>query len=118
MSFILDSVSIRRPMQMTETNDTMVAQNRTLDGTITRDYFGDNKRVWTLQYRNTTKTDFDTINTIYQSYLTLGTTKTWQVTETNYTIGSTSVHVDLKQRGFSVGGTDYISDFDLILTEA
>ena len=103
---------------MTVSNDTQMAQNRTLAGSVTRDYFGSNKRVWQLDYETTTKTDFDTINTIYTSYLSTGTAKTWQVTETNYTISSTSVHVDLKVRNFSVGGESYISDFTLILTEA
>lgn len=118
MAYLLNSTSIRPPRQIKESNSTQVAQNRTLSGAITRDYFGNNKRVWVLDYRNVSKTDFDTINTIYQSYLSTGTTKSWQVTETNYTISSTNVHVDLLQRDFSVLGTDYISDFSLILTEA
>ena len=118
MGFLLDSVSIRRPMSLEVENSTQMAQNRTLDGSVTRDYFGSNKRVWVLEYENTTKTDFDAINTIYQSYLSTGTAKSWAVTETNYTVSSTTVHVDLRQRDFSVGGTDYISDFTLILTEA
>ena len=118
MSFILASTTIRRPKSMNVSNDTQSAQNRTLGGSITRDYFGSNKRVWTLEYENTTKTDFDTINTIYLSYLSTGTAQTWSVTETNYTISSTNVHVDLISRNFSVGGEDYISDFTLTLTEA
>jgi len=28
------------------------------------------------------------------------------------------VHIDLQERGFGVKGTDYISDFTLVLTEA
>lgn len=118
MAYTLDSVSIRSPHQISETNSTQVAQQRTLDGSIKRDYFGANKKVWVLTYTNTKKTDYDVINTIYQSYLSTGTAKTWVVTETNYPISSTSVHVDLLQRGFSIRGEDYISDFDLILTEA
>ena len=118
MAYLLDSTTIRRPITISDTNSTQLAQNRTLDGSVTRDYFGSNKRVWVLEYENTTKTDFDAINTIYQSYLSTGTAKTWQVTETNYTVSSTTVHVDLRQRDFSVGGSDYISDFTLILTEA
>lgn len=118
MSFLLDATTIRKPQTMTERNSTQVAQHRTLAGSVTRDYFGSNKRVWVLQYRNTKKADYDTIKTIYQSYLSSGTAQAWQVTETNYTISATTVHIDLVERDFSVGGTDYISDFDLILTEA
>lgn len=118
MAYVLAGVSIRRPVSMEETNSTQVAQNRVLSGAVTRDYFGSNKKIWVLDYENTQKSDYDTINGIYQSYLSTGTTQTWQVTETNYTISSTRVHVDLLQRGFRVSGSDYISDFSLILTEA
>lgn len=118
MAYLLAGSTIRRPIRLNVSNDTQMAQNRALSGSITRDYFGSNKRIWVLEYENTTKTDFDTINTIYTSYLSTGTAQTWEVTETNYTISQTSVHVDLKERGFRVGGTDYISDFTLILTEA
>lgn len=118
MSYLLDGVEIRRPMKMEVGNSTQFAQNRDLDGGINRDYFGDNKRVWHLEYRNTTKAEFDIINTIYLSYLATNTLRTWQVTETNYTISQTSVHMDLVEREFSVGGADYISDFDVTLTEA
>lgn len=118
MAYLLAGSTIRNPQSIDEENSTQIAQNRTLQGNVTRDLFGTNKRIWTLDYENTKKADFDTINTIYQSYLTTGTPQTFQVTETNYTVASTTVHVDLKLRSFRVGGTDYISNFSLILTEA
>jgi len=118
MAYILAGTTIRNPHDFDEANSTQVAQNRTLGGSVTRDYFGSNKRVWTLNYENTKVTDFTTINTIYQSYLSTGTAQTWQVTETNYTVSSTNVHIDLLDRGFSIRGSDYLSNFTLILTEA
>lgn len=118
MSYILAGSNIKAPQEMSESNSTQVAQNRTLSGAISRDYFGSNKRVWTLNYKNTKKADYDTIKTIYDSYLSTGTAQSWQVTETNYTISATTVHVDLIERAFSVRGEDYISDFTLTLTEA
>lgn len=118
MSYVLSGSTIKSPNTLGVNNDTQVAQNRTLDGTITRDYFGSNKRTWKLEYENTKKADFDTIDTIYQAYLSTANAVTWEVTENNYTISQTSVHVDLKSRDFRVGGEDYISDFTLILTEA
>lgn len=118
MSYLLASTTIRAPQEFEEQNSTQFAQHRTLDGSIRRDFFGDNKRVWRLAYRNTKKVDYDTINGIYQSYLSTNSAQTWSVTETNYAVSATTVHVDLQERGFSVRGTDYISDFDLILTEA
>jgi hypothetical protein len=118
MAFLLDAQSIRNPQSIEETNSTQYAQQKTLNGDVGRDYFGDNKRVWSLAYRNVKKTEYDTIKAIYDSYLTNGTAKTWEITETNYTVSSTSVHIDLRVRNFTVRGSSYISDFDLILTEA
>lgn len=118
MAYLLDSTTIRSPQNLEEGNSTQFAQVRTMSGAIGRDYFGDNKRVWILDYTNTTKSDYDTINAIYQSYLTSGTAKTFESTETNYTVASTTVHIDLTRRAFNVGGTNYISDFTLVLTEA
>ncbi len=118
MSYVLAGTALRNPHDFKESNSTQVAQNRTLSGAVTRDYFGSNKRMWVLSYVNTKKADFDVINTIYLSYLSTGTAQTWQVTETNYSVSATTVHVDLLERGFSIRGQDYLSDFDLILTEA
>lgn len=117
MSYILNGSTIRRPTTFKETNSTQVAQQQGLDGTISRDYFGSNKRIWVLEYRNVNPTDYSTIKTIYDSYLTNASPKTWQVTETNYTISQTTVHIDLLERGFSIKGSDYLSDFTLTLTE-
>lgn len=118
MAYILDGTNIKNPTSGGESNSTQYAQQRTLSGRVGRDYFGSNKRVWVYHYVNTKKTDYDVIKGIYDSYLNTGTAKSWQVTEPNYTVSSTTVHIDLQERRFSVRGTDYISDFDLILTEA
>lgn len=118
MAYLLNSTTIRAPYSIREVNSTQVAQNRTLSGAVTRDYFGSNKRVWELEYQNTNPTAYNTIRTIYDTYLSTGTAVAWQVTETNYSVSATTVHVDLQERGFSVRGTDYISDFTLVLSEA
>lgn len=118
MSYVLSGTSIKNPQSISERNSTQVAQNRTLAGNITRDYFGSNKRIWELNYMNTKKADYDVIKAIYDSYLSTASAQSWLVTETNYTISATTVHIDLIERSFTVRGSDYISDFDLILTEA
>lgn len=118
MAYLLDGTEIRNPHEITETNSSQVAQQRALSGAITRDYFGSNKRVWILKYKTTQKSEYDTIKTIYDSYISNAVAKTWESTESNYTISQTTVHVDLLERSFSVRGSDYLSDFDLILTEA
>jgi len=118
MAYVLNGTTIRAPSNMTESNSTQMAQQRTLSGAVNRDYFGSNKRVWTLNYDNLNQTDYSTLNTIYQAYLSAGTARTWQVTETNYSVSSTSVHVDIPQRGFTIPGTDYLSNVTMVLTEA
>lgn len=118
MAYILSGSTIRAPASLEESNSTQMAQLRMLSGAISRDYFGSNKKVWALEYENVKKADFDTINTIYLAYLSSGTVRTWQVTETNYTVSQTNVHVDLLVRSFGVKGNDYISNFTLTLVEA
>lgn len=118
MAYLLAGSTIRNPKDFDEANSTQAAQNRTLAGSVTRDYFGSNKRVWTLNFENAKVADFTTINTIYQTYLNTGATQTFQVTETNYTVASILVHIDLVQRAFRIRGSDYLSDFTLTLTEA
>lgn len=117
MAYLLDGSTIRAPYEIEETNSTQFAQQRTLKGTVGRDYFGLNKRIWKMTYKNTKKADYDVIYAIYASYISTATGKTFQSTETNYTIASTTVHIDLLTRGFSIRGSDYLSDFDLILIE-
>lgn len=117
MAYVLNGSTIRSPHSVDESNDTLMAQNRALDGSINRDYFGSNKREWRLEYRNVQPSDYNTIKTIYNTYLSTNTAVTWEITETNYTVSQTSVHLSLDERAFRVRGSDYISDFTLILTE-
>lgn len=121
MSFLLAGSTIKGPQSIAEDNNTQVAQQRTLSGAINRDYFGSNKRIWTLQYSNINPTAYAVIDTIYQTYLSTGTAQTWQITDPSYNGYATTVrrvHVDIQSRGFNVRGSSYISDFTLILTEA
>lgn len=118
MAYLLSATTLRRPNAMTEDNSTQVTEVRTLSGAVNRDYFGSRKRRWQLDYQNLEKADYDTINTIYLAYIASGSPVAFQCTETNYAVASTNVHVDLLSRGFTVRGSNYLSDFTLILTEA
>lgn len=118
MAFLLGGTQIKGPGRITEGNSTQTAQQRTLSGAISRDMFGSNKRVWELEYENVNPTDYATIKAKHTTYLSTGAVSTFQSTEANYTVASTSVHIDIQQRGFKVRGSSYISDFTLILTEA
>lgn len=118
MPYYLDGTPIRAPHDFKEEITNQYAQNRTLDGSINRDYFGDLKRVWTLQFVNMKLSDYTTVRTIYDSYLASFAAKTWLVDETNYTVSQTSVHLNMDSREFSIRGSDYLSDVTLTLTEA
>lgn len=118
MSYLLASTTIRRPVNIQETNSSLFAEQKTLNGTLTRDYFGSKKRIWNLKYEKTTVDDFNTIKTIYDSYLSTSTAQAWQVTDSNYVVSSTTVHLDLIERDFNYRGYTMLCDFDLILTEA
>lgn len=105
---------------MIEDNLTQYAQNKTLGGNVNRDYFGSNKRIFTLNYENVNYTDWSTINTIYQAYLSDKTARSFQITDTNYNGAAStarSCHIDLLSRDFSIPGSTYLSNFSLILTE-
>lgn len=117
MAYLLSGSEIRAPHSFNESNSTLVAQNKALDGTVNRDYFGSNKRVWELDYNNVVGSDYAVIKAIYDTYLSTNTPVSWEITETNYTISSTTVHLTLDNRGFKVRGNDYISDFKLTLVE-
>ncbi len=118
MSYILAGSTIRSPMNIEEQVVDQYAQQKTLSGGVSRDYFGSTKRIWIFDFVNTKPSDYTTIKTIVDSYKSTATAKTFQSTETNYTIASTTVHLDLMRREFSVRGDSYISDFSLVMTEA
>ncbi|CAB4151955.1 hypothetical protein UFOVP585_44 [uncultured Caudovirales phage] len=117
MGYLLSGTTLKAPSSVQESNSTQYAQHRTLRGRLARDYMGDNKRIWTLNYDKTNPTDYAIIKAIYDSYLSTGTAKTFQITETNYTVSQTTVHVDLLVRQFDIRGESYISGFTLTLTE-
>jgi hypothetical protein len=120
VSWLLGGTSIRKANGINEGNSTQVAQNRTLGGNVNRDYFGNNKNIFTLSYQDVNYTDWATINTIYQAFLTDKTARGFQITDTNYNgAASTSrnCHVDLLTRDFKKAGNSFLSDFTLILTE-
>ncbi len=117
MSYTLGGVAIKAPQTMTENNNTQIAQVRTIAGSVRRDLFGANKRVWVMNYSNMTQADYALLNTQYQLYLANGSTQAFVVTEANYSI-TANVHIDLPTRAFNTQGTDYISDFAMTLVEA
>ena len=116
MSYQLAGTTIKRPTSMNWTRTSQFAQNRTLDGSVTRDYFGDDKNVWELTYENISNADYLSILALYDDYIANGV-RYFETPGENITIGA-YVHVSVNQRSFTVGGTDYLAGFTLVLTEA
>jgi hypothetical protein len=96
---------VREPVNVETTNIT-------IDGTSKRDITA-RKWQYLLEYKNISTTDANTIYTIYN----LQTTVTWQVTETNFTVSSRDVHVDISPRQYFTHGSDYLVNLILTLTE-
>ena len=71
--YTLNGTQIKNPQSITETVDNIqYAQQRTLSGSINRDYFGSNKRIWKLTYQNIPKASYDTIKAAYDAYTATG----------------------------------------------
>lgn len=117
IAYILNGITIPMPHHISEENGTQYVQHRVIEGDINRDFFGNNKRVWTLQYRNSKKTNYDVIKSIYDHYLTSGQFATWEIQGDNYSVSETNVHIELPERHFSTAGRSYISDYELTLLE-
>lgn len=118
ITYVLNGIVIPPPQEMTETNSTLYAQIRVLQGDVSRKYYGDNKRMWILSYKNTKVATYDLIKELYDLYLNTNNLITWQITGDNYYVNESSVHIDIPRRTFSNSGETYISTFNLILTEA
>lgn len=101
---------------MVWTRTSQFAENKTLDGSVNRDYFGDDKNVWELHYDLINNDDYSTILSIYDDYINVGT-RYFETTGEAITIG-TLVHVQVNQRSFNVGGSQYLAGFVLTLIEA
>lgn len=116
MSYLIAGVEIKRPNSMRWTTSSQFAQNRGLDGTISRDYMGDDKNIWELSYTNVPDNHYQNIVAVYQDYKTNGV-RYFETPGETITTG-TLVHLSLDTRDFSEGGTDYLANFTLTLTEA
>lgn len=119
MAFSVGGIEIKRPKSIKEVRVEQYAQQKALDGTVSRDYFSSRvgtKRVWELSYDNVQPSDYNVIDGVYTTYKSTDTAQPWVSDYVNYDVGAT-VHMDLVNREFTQQGTDFISSFTLILTE-
>lgn len=115
MSYLLGGTEIPRPQSMSVSRMSQYAQNKTLDGSVNRDYFGEDKLVFVLEYGNLLPADYTTLLGRYDEYIANGL-RFFDTTGEAVVYG-TLVHVDLVPREYTVKGSSYISDTTLVLTE-
>lgn len=115
MSYLLGGTEIRRPTSMSVSRSSQYAQHRTLDGSISRDHFGDDKLIFELEYENIKPSEYTTLLTVYDDYVTNGL-RFFDTTGETVVYG-TLVHVEIIPREFNIRGTSYISSTTLVLTE-
>jgi hypothetical protein len=114
MSFKLGTTTLPTPrpgeftMQEIETGGSITV----LNGTLKKDIINRKFR-YTFNYKLLSQTQVANILAEYDAQ----TTKTFSVSETNLTIGATTVHVEVTNREFNTQGNDYREDLTLILTE-
>ena len=111
MAYILNGTTLKSPTTFDrETIESSVKHNL-LTGRTVKDIRNRKDRfILTFQYLSAAERN--AIINIWQ----LETCVTFEVTETNLTIASTDVHVEIPERGYLKGG-DYREFFTLILTE-
>jgi hypothetical protein len=112
MAYILDGTTIKSPRALREAPLNIETEHQTISGDTKKDITARKMR-YILFYENILKTDADTIFSIYDQKAVV----TFQVTDTNKTISSRNVHVDVSGREYATLGTSYLVTFNLILTE-
>jgi len=116
MAYTLNSVTIKSPNRIVESNQDVSQVSLSLGNTRYKDITGENKRTWVLSYNYLSADEFTNIFNIYEEHLSDGEAKTLVIDETNFAV-NTTVHISVGNRQFNKGGS-YLSSIDLILTEA
>ena len=112
MSYILDGLTLPRPVGFTRKQVETGITHNLLDGTTKRDVTN-RKEQYILEFQRLTQAEVTSIVAKYN----LQTTLNFSVTETNLTISSTECHVDISDRQYNTGGNEYREDIVLVLTE-
>lgn len=111
MSYTLGNVILKRPANMVRQTVETSAVQTTVPGRSVKD-IRNRKERYVLSFQNLTQAQ---VSAIFGEY-DLETTRTFTVSETNLTIGPTTVHIDIPDRNYT-GGADYRENFVIILTE-
>lgn len=112
MSYTLGSITLPNPKSFSRTLIESGASVITLNGRTKRDIINRKER-YVLGYEMLSQTN---VNLILSEY-NLQQARYFTVSETNLTIPSTLVHIDIADREYNTKGVSYREDFNLILTE-
>ena len=111
MSYVLGSLTLPAPVEFNrETVETSV-ENLLLTGTTKKDIVNRKER-FVLRFEHLTSAEVSSIMAEYD----LQTVRNFAVSETNVTITSTQVHIDITNREY-VTGADYRENLTIILIE-
>jgi hypothetical protein len=109
--YSLGSTTLPDPVSFNREYIETSATNLALTGRTTKD-IRNRKERFTLSWERLTPTEVASILSEYTPEIT----KNFSVTETNLTIASTAVHIDISKRDYVKGG-EYRSDMTMTLTE-
>lgn len=113
MSYKLDSTTLKSPSGFSRRQIETGVSNLTINGKVKRSV--ENRREeFYLEYKYLTQTEVSTILSIWNKEEIVS----FEVNETNLSIGPTNVHVFIDERNYNTRGNEYREDLVLRLVEA
>lgn len=112
MSYVLGGTTLPNPHGFSRESIESSTSHESISGVLSKD-IKNRKERFILTYRFLTQSQVTAITDAFNQLTTL----TFSMSDGDLTIGSTTVHVDLKRRSYNTKGTEYREDLDVILTE-
>lgn len=113
MSYLLGSITLPRPAGFQKEVIETAQKIMTLAGATKKDYTNRKYR-YVLEFKYLTQAEVSQILSEYD----LQVTRNFSSTETNNTIASTPVHIEIERREYNTPGNEYREDITLYLEEA
>jgi len=112
MAYILGTTTLPNPKGFRRDFIETGQENLTMEGKTTKKVENRKER-FILVFQNLTQAQVNNILSEFE----LKEVRSFQVTETNLTIGPTDVLIDIRTRKYPLTGKEYREDMNLILTE-
>jgi hypothetical protein len=112
MAYILGAITLPNPKSFKREFIETAAENLLIEGKTTK-RVENRKERFILTFLNLTQAEVGSILSEYE----LEAVRTFQVNETNLTIGPTDVLVDIEEREYPLSGEEYRENLTLVLTE-